>query len=192
MKYSILLSLITFIVTSLEATHITGGEFYYKKVSDSNYEITLKLKRDCSNADNAQYDASAEIVILKGNTSSVIRKVKLNKLSVTQMQNGVTNSCYNYDYTSICEDIAIFRGLITLADTVNGYDVLYQRCCRNATIQNIEYPDATGYTAKFHTNGTVVFDQKISRNSQIDLPEGIYFYEIIIDAQKKNGKWIRI
>lgn len=49
----------------LNATHIVGGEIFYNCLGGDNYQITLKVYRDCSpnNTNGTQFDTPAPIGI---------------------------------------------------------------------------------------------------------------------------------
>jgi len=47
------------------ATHIVGGEIYYRCLGNNNYEITMKIYRDCY-LGQAGFDQPANLAIYQG------------------------------------------------------------------------------------------------------------------------------
>ena len=64
MRHSIF---VLFVLCALHgfASHILGGEMYYTYIGNDNYQVTLRLYRDCgpSNTNNTALDAQAAIGI---------------------------------------------------------------------------------------------------------------------------------
>jgi gliding motility-associated-like protein len=124
------------------AKHIVGGELYYDYLGGTNYKITLKLYRDCSPG-NTPYDSTAWIFIF--NASNVlVDSVPLPFPGATQLPASV-NSC-SAAPTAVCVEEAVYTANKTLPSIPGGYTLVYQRCCRNNTILNIQNPGNTGAT----------------------------------------------
>src|SRR5688572_22160223 len=54
---------------ALNATHVVGGEIYYDHLGGDQYQVTLKLYRDCdpnTNVNGTGYDAYATIGVFSG------------------------------------------------------------------------------------------------------------------------------
>ena len=65
-----LLAVISFFPARVEATHIVGGQLNYRCLGNNRYEVTLRIFRDCDNANPAAvFDDPASIGIFdsKGN-----------------------------------------------------------------------------------------------------------------------------
>ncbi|HMU70499.1 MAG TPA: hypothetical protein PKC38_10830, partial [Chitinophagales bacterium] len=45
------------------AFHIIGGEMIYKRLTGNDFEITLKIYRDCSNPEAAPFDDPLQIYV---------------------------------------------------------------------------------------------------------------------------------
>lgn len=132
------------------AAHIVGGDMYYECLGNNEYKIVLKVYRDCySNGPNvADYDIPAFIGIFN---SSGIEVVTLNvdyqnRRNVPPVYN---NPCLSPPAT-VCVEEASYIFNYTLPPIAGGYDIVYQRCCRNATIGNIIAPDQAGATYTLH------------------------------------------
>ena len=55
----------------------------------------------------------------------------------------LTSEC-NIQGQDVCVHRAVYRSIVTLPQTPGGYTIVYQRCCRNQTLQNIVAPLNTG------------------------------------------------
>ena len=123
------------------AEHIIGGEMFYECTGPNTYLFTMKLFRDC-NSTGAFFDNPATFGIFNEN----------NQL-IEQRQAFVENiQLVNTDLETLCiaipPDICVQEGtysfILTLPNNSQMYQVVYQRCCRNGTIQNLINPGAQG------------------------------------------------
>jgi len=146
----------TFILSSLTffASHIVGGEMIYQCLGGYNYQVTLKLYRDCSSPFNAAFDNPAYIGLYDGYGNPVNNFLDIygnptNYTSValppTTIISPPPTSCYTFP-ANVCVEEADYTTTLYLPPLSGGYTVVYQRCCRNATIQNIINPSSTGST----------------------------------------------
>lgn len=131
------------------ATHIIGGELNYRCLGNNRFEIILTVYRDCYNAnDLATFDDPAHITIWDSNNK------KVNELGDSV---GIIKIAYNADDTldqilhgcaiygdKVCVHRAVYRKVVELPYRPGGYKLVYQRCCRNVTVQNIVNPLQTG------------------------------------------------
>lgn len=128
-----------------QATHIVGGEMNYSCLGNDQYQIELTIYRDCFFADpRAFFDDPAFIGIFDENNQLV------NSLSLPLLNNdtipAILNDSCLFVPASVCVHTTTYRGVITLPFRTGGYQVAYQRCCRNQTILNIIDPVNTGAT----------------------------------------------
>lgn len=151
-KY-LLLILISFlgIHSKTFATHIVGGELGYRCLGNNQYEIRLNVYRDCLNASpNALFDDPASIGIFNREGLLV-----LDLLVRPVMVNGrMIDDTLTYDESdpclvsppNVCVHTTTYLDTVDLPNIPGGYEIVYQRCCRNGTISNIQDPIATGAT----------------------------------------------
>lgn len=149
MKTNILLRFIFLFLVALgipilaKATHIVGGEITYACLGNNQYEITLKVYRDCYNGrepfDNPGYIG---IYNLRGDliTTLTVRPGARDTLDPT-----LDDPCFVVPGT-VCVDTVTYKSKVTLANNPIGgaYQITYVRCCRNKTISNIVDPEETG------------------------------------------------
>lgn len=134
------------------AAHLVGGEVSYKCVGNNNYEITLKIYRDC-NSSGAQFDPQAAIGVFTN--SGIFTTLYVNLGPIIQLPTAVANPCLVIP-PNICTEMATYTTTVALPPIAGGYTIAYQRCCRNSTISNIPNPGAWGntYTISIPSNDT--------------------------------------
>ncbi len=134
-----------------EASHIVGGDMSYVCLGNNQYRFTLSIYRDCrppniggGNPAALQSDNPAYISIFQGNgqfysfdsvfattTGGVIVPVEFNNSCVTN----VPTKCLN---------LMQFIFTATLPPSNTGYNIVFQRCCRNEATLNIRNGGITG------------------------------------------------
>ena len=129
----------------LHATHIVGGEMNYTCLGDNQYEITLTIFRDCYNGNpNAWFDDPASIGVF--NSDNVL----LQQILIPLMGNDTLNPVLSNDCLVVPPDVCVhtttYRATVELPPLIGGYQLAYQRCCRNQTIVNIIDPLDSGAT----------------------------------------------
>ena len=146
LKLKFLIPAILFILPfSANATHIVGGEIGYRCLGGNQYEITLRVFRDCFNADpTALFDDPGVIGVYASNGLR-LSNISLRPIGNDTLREGL-DSCYTSFINSVCVHTTVYRSVITLNPRVGGYHFVYQRCCRNTTITNIVNPTEAGAT----------------------------------------------
>lgn len=129
------------------ATHIVGGEIFYDYLGSNTYKITLKLYRDCSPG-TALYDNPATIFIFNS-SGAFIDSVEIPFPGSTVVPSSVNNPCFTPP-SDVCVEEAIYTANIVLPPIAGGYNIDYQRCCRNNSILNIVAPGDVGSTYMAH------------------------------------------
>ncbi len=134
---------------SAKASHIFGGDIVYRCLGRGAYQFTFTLYQDCLSGeqeairqDNPSYysifDAVTNARILSGSTGVYI--------SSEIIPTGFSNECIN-NLPNTCMRKTVFRFQVQLPENnPNGLLFVYQRCCRNQTINNIYSPGVTGAT----------------------------------------------
>ena len=128
------------------STHLVGGEIFYDCLGGNNYRITLKLYRDCING-VAPYDAPASIGVFNS-SGMLVKNLMVNFPGSTPVPYTL-NPCL-VPPTNICVEQAIYDTVVNLPPVAGGYDLTYQRCCRNSTILNLANPQNAGATYTCH------------------------------------------
>jgi hypothetical protein len=134
------------------ASHIVGGDLTYRCLGNNNYEIRLTMRRDCFLGDeDAQFDNPASIGFFDGISGDALTFVGLNgQILIPFNEDDTLNQIFISDCTITGNDVCVHQ--TTYVDTVQlplrpaGYMMAYQRCCRNASLNNVVEPLNTGMT----------------------------------------------
>jgi len=131
------------IFNPLSATHIVGGELNYRFLGNNIYEIRLTVYRDCFNG-VPLFDNPASIGIFNANNILVSELLMTFRGSDT-IPPTINSPCF-VPPTNICYEVTTYIDTLTLPPAAGGYQLAYQRCCRNQTLLNIINPLNTGAT----------------------------------------------
>lgn len=129
------------------ATHIVGGEIFYNYLGNDTYQITLKLYRDCING-LAPYDSPATIFIFNS-SGTFIDSIQMAYPGSAQLPSAVNNPCFTPP-SNVCVEEAVYQTTVVLPPISGGYNIDYQRCCRNNSILNLVSPGDVGSTYMAH------------------------------------------
>lgn len=130
------------------ASHIVGGEITYVCLGTNRYQITVSIFRDCLGgiAGAIGEDDPAKLSIFTTNGTKVIEdSIYASVTGGTVIPPNFKNDCVN-NPPNTCLNRIVFQRTYTLNNSTTGYKVVYQRCCRNASILNIINPSNTGAT----------------------------------------------
>jgi len=151
------LSLIIFFSFSLicSATHLVGGEMTYTCLGGNQYEIRLVIYRDCgpTNVNGTGFDLSGIISIYNNDNIEVQSIVISDPVSTILSNETVGNDCLELP-TDLCIEQGVYIVIVNLPPIVGGYQIAYQRCCRNPSIINIPTPGDFGSTFTAHIPGS--------------------------------------
>ncbi len=138
MRYLLLILSIGFSFIS-HATHIVGGGFDVQWISGNSYQITLVVYRDCT----SETDFNKNVYI---GIYDKITNMRKDSFGIAQGQVSKINPSFAQCITAVpgCTEKAIYTRIITLSpnryNNTAGYYISWERCCRNAIIQNIQSP----------------------------------------------------
>lgn len=143
MKRFLIALLFNFITFGSHATHIVGGELYYTYLGNNQYEIRLTVYRDCFNG-IPPFDDPAYVGIWDSN-NNLIMEVPMSPNDSATVPSIINSACMQAP-NNICVRVANYYAIVNLPPIPGGYQLAYQRCCRNGTIQNLINPLGTGAT----------------------------------------------
>jgi gliding motility-associated-like protein len=146
-KLILILIFFHFFNDKVSANHLIGGELSYRKLTGNNYEITLKVFRDCNAQNAADFDNPANIAIYENGT--LINNIEIDLENPTSVDPPQLASCIVVPST-VCVQKAIYVTTVSLSSSSFGYDLVYTRCCRNSSILNLLDPGSTGSTYSAH------------------------------------------
>ena len=149
--FRLLIALGIFIMFSSNsyATHIVGGDLTYTCLGFGDYEVTLTVRRDCENGVEP-FDSIAHVGIYDGfgnllpffGTGGMIQ---MTDPTITTINTELDGGCA-FIGDPVCVTEAVYKGVVNLPVRNTGYWFVYQRCCRNVTLDNIVEPLLTGST----------------------------------------------
>ncbi len=124
------------------AYHIIGGEMYYTCVGENSYDFTMKLYRDCGAAQGAPFDDPANFGVFDENNQLVFQ-FTAQVSSIVPVTPDLSSPCISFP-PDICAQEGTYNFSIDMPSNDQVYTVVYQRCCRNQTIQNLTSPGTQG------------------------------------------------
>ncbi len=136
------------------ANHLVGGELTYECLGGDLYQVGLAIYRDCY-SDGAPFDDPAAIYIQDSNgdylefNGNFRIPMFLSNTDTSLVPINDDDLCTD-DIPDVCVSKATYNTTISLPPDIGGYDIIYQRCCRNTSIVNIAFPGETGSTYKLH------------------------------------------
>lgn len=128
----------------ISATHIVGGDITYRNLGANQFEITLTLRRDCE-LGQIGYDPFASIGIFSARTNTLITERRIAFMAADTVGNTIVSTC-GFEGSPVCVQRTSYRDTIKLDFLLGGYIVAYQRCCRNASLNNVITPLESGST----------------------------------------------
>ena len=137
--------------SSLNATHIVGGDISYNCLGNDQYELTLTVRRDCENAaEDADFDEPATISVFELNGGLLTFVGDNGRFLIPSVSRTIIANENIFDCSVlsgiVCVEETVYRDTVELLYNKNGYTLAYQRCCRNSIISNIQNPLETGAT----------------------------------------------
>ncbi len=150
MKHLLPLAFLMLISSPSFAKHIIGAVLSYECLGGGTYRFTMKMYRDCTDPTGAGFDNPARFSIYKGDFQThfdVIDVESANYDVITDIEPDVDNPCLILP-PNTCVEEAIYEFVYTFQDwpSNESYHITYQRCCRNATVVNIQTPGDVGAT----------------------------------------------
>ncbi len=129
------------------ASHIIGAEIRYQCLGGNQYKIILDVYRDCFYAlPGAEFDAPAYVSAFDEDGNYLSQpNISFYPLYTDTLDNNISDDPCLLPGSDICVEHARYEGTYTINEP-GGIYLVYQRCCRNQTITNIEMPDTTGST----------------------------------------------
>ncbi|RYZ47879.1 MAG: hypothetical protein EOP49_20090, partial [Sphingobacteriales bacterium] len=124
-----------------------GGDVTYICKGANTFEFTITLYQDCLYGEPGALaqDNPAYYSIFDAGTNAYVTGDSVVALSTVIVDPNFSNACIN-NYPNTCMRKQTFRFSRTLQPNNNGYVIVYERCCRNASISNIVSPGNVGVT----------------------------------------------
>lgn len=142
-----------FTTITTQATHIIGGELFYDQTASGQYQVTLKLYRDCSSA--VVFDATVAIGVFNGNDFSLFTTELLSFPGAQNVPIVLDSPCLTLP-PDLCVETTSYVGTFFLPPSADGYILTYQRCCRTGIISNLQTPADLGLTVTTRIPGQAI------------------------------------
>ncbi|KAB2808146.1 T9SS type B sorting domain-containing protein [Phaeocystidibacter luteus] len=137
--FALLLSFSTF------AAHLVGGEITYECQGGNNYLVRVRVYRDCAGG-GAPFDPTISIRVFNGTTGAFVSATPNTPVgTINQVPVNSGDPCLTIP-AGLCTEYADYEAVITLPSSPDGYDITWQRCCRNGSIDNIPNSGSWGNT----------------------------------------------
>ncbi|MFM7015157.1 MAG: gliding motility-associated C-terminal domain-containing protein [Bacteroidota bacterium] len=141
MKKLSLLFLFIFTFSCAFSFHIAGGDLTTTYIGGNNFEVKLVLYRDCSNSQGAPFDQDITIGIFNADDNTLFDTIHLD-LGTIQPLSYSGPGCLAPP--SVCMQKGIYTRSVQLPDRSLGYYLVWERCCRNSTVINLQNPSQAG------------------------------------------------
>ena len=144
MKKGILYLGLFILIHIAHAYHIVGGEIEFRTLGVGLYRISLIQYRDAAQTDNTFFESSIDVVIFSNKDNSRVGEYFLDRVSISDVP-------YSNQECAI-DELKTSKVLFSADVQLNpedfsdeeGYYIVYERCCRNHVIRNINNPGDTG------------------------------------------------
>jgi gliding motility-associated-like protein len=142
-KYT-LLSLFLLFSSNLFARHIIGGEVTYVCNGNGTYTFTMSIYRDCG-SDGADFDDPAIVTVYRGsNNFSLVQNLEVPLDGPAVRIPTDDDPCL--EPINVCVEKGVYTFTINAPTGSQDFHIVYQRCCRNETIDNLVLPEEAGAT----------------------------------------------
>lgn len=192
---------------SLKSTHISGGDLTYKCIGPNQYEVSVKLFRDCIGI-----NAPTSVYVYFDNTCGFVNppyllcsqvfypSTGLNYVNISQLckRDSLNSTCYFGTLPGM--QLYEYKGIVTLPGNCNSWRMYYTTCCRNNAISNVNasgtYLGATLNSATAPCNNSanytshpvpyVCVNQLVNYNFGVVEPDGDSLIYQFISARQNN------
>lgn len=163
-KYMVLIVFL-FIGIQSFASHLIGGQMYYKPLGNGRIELTVEIYRDGTNT-NTPFDRPAYVTLVGfNNTRKLIDigtpEVSLLEFNKLDCKETPPNQGYEKGIYTVIIDLAS-EGINPIPG--EGWRFVYRRCCFNADARNIVFPGFNGFSLELEVpenpaiNNSPIFD----------------------------------
>ncbi len=130
-----------FTLAQLNAAHLKGGWIQYEYLGDgasansSRYRITVRQYLDCSSR-AGQRDAVVHLGIFNSLSSILVNTISIPLTGTDNLDKGTYDPCLS-SRPRVCYIIDRYTTELELPNTIEGYTLSVQRCCRIDNIVNV-------------------------------------------------------
>ncbi|MBT6164092.1 MAG: PKD domain-containing protein [Crocinitomicaceae bacterium] len=135
------------------AAHAMGGEIVYEYLGNGDFEISLIFYRECFGNEQpfgwqnggTNLDPQIQLGIFEGNSEFNTYTVDIDVSTIEPLETILENPCGNLP-EDLCMQRLEYSITVNLPPSAVGYDLVFQRCCRNPGISNLPNPGNIGIT----------------------------------------------
>ncbi len=139
-----LFALMLFQPENSRAAHLVGGHITYRCLGGGDYDIKLRVYRDCAGG-GAAFDAFADLAVYDASNNLILNIGIAKGTEFILPNNNTGNPCLSSP-PGLCTEYADYDTVVNLPPIAGGYTLVHQRCCRNAGIDNVQNSGAFGNT----------------------------------------------
>lgn len=158
MKKRVVIFCLILLSFTCKATHIVGGEITYDYLGNDKYRIVLKVYRDCSSLyptadlDGTPNNPNPALLSVLNSSNETVLIHTFGPPIVTKVPPAFSNPCIQTP-TFVCIQEGVYIDTLELPPLAGGYVLIYQKCCRNASILNLVNSGQEGSTYYTHIPG---------------------------------------
>lgn len=139
----------------VNASHVIGGEMFYDYLGGDQYQITVKLYRDCGPSAQADLPNSIAIGVYNGSSNLYLFQQTISATGPAQdVPVVLDNPCLTVP-PEACVETRTYVGTFSLPFNPDGYQLSYQVCCRTASIVNVVDAGNVGLSLLVQVPGSV-------------------------------------
>lgn len=178
--------------SSLQATHIVGGEIQVVHIENSDYDFILNLYFDEFNGNPLAEDAEVLIYIFSKRTNELMDELILPLEERVDVEYSNSDCQIGQLETRLIQYRRSLELEVGRYNDAEGYYVIWERCCRNNIITNIFQPENAGMT--FYTEFPPV--TTINTSPKFVIPKGDYackddLFKFDFSASDSDGDELR-
>ena len=141
-KKLFLIPVFVFSISITYATHFVGGNFAICQTGPNNFDVTLRVYRDCAPG-NSTIISPTSVCVFDAATHAQVLSFSMNSNLISQQVLVLGDLCYT---PSVCVEEYVFQTSILLNNNAAGYYMTWDDCCRNNLITNLASPGGDGMT----------------------------------------------
>lgn len=177
-QFTLIILFFIFFISNLSARHLLGGYLSYECLGDGDYEVTMRLYRDCNCTNCANFDEPAIIAIYNCNWEACGDLTQANPIAILNIPlASITPIDLSEEDCAEAANICIEQGVyqfklsdfgFRLPPSDQDYYIVYQRCCRAESVTNILDPTNTGMT--LYAQISPMAYEKCNNSVSVDVP----------------------
>lgn len=139
-----------------QATHYLGGEMTYAALGNNQYNVFVRIYRDCHHGEPGAIDEDVPVFVSVFTGSGTrVQVMRLYASSITNLLPGTLLGCLRESDHGACVIYTECAGSVTLPPSADGYILVNDRCCMPADITNVNDANQMGIALRVTIPNTV-------------------------------------